>query len=55
MSSYLLRLVDRALNEGRIVGTAQILETGEVVRLRDADELMALLLAGPGTPADSPE
>jgi hypothetical protein len=55
MSSYLLRLVDRARAEGRIAGTAQILETGEVVPLRDADELMALLLAGPSAPADSPE
>jgi len=55
MSSYLLRPVDRARTEGRIAGTAQILETGEVVRLRDLDELMALLLATTSAPAESPE
>ncbi|HTW06917.1 MAG TPA: hypothetical protein VME46_05380 [Acidimicrobiales bacterium] len=45
MGSYLLRLVERARLQGRVAGTAEILGTGEVVAVRNAQELLAVLLA----------
>jgi len=48
MGSYLLRLVEKARAEGQVAGTAEAVETGEVVPFRNADDLVALLLAPRG-------
>jgi hypothetical protein len=50
MAAYLLRLVERARSEGRIAGTAEILETGEVVPVRNLDELVDVLLGVAAAP-----
>lgn len=43
-----MRLVERARAEGEVAGTAELVETGEVVPFRSADDLLALLLAPRG-------
>lgn len=43
--SFLLRLVPEALSESRIVGRIEVVETGEQVTLRDAEELIGFLQA----------
>ena len=52
MGSYLLRLVEKARAQGRVAGTVEVLDTGEVVPLRSADDLIVLLLAQ--KPDDNP-
>lgn len=41
--SVVLRLVERALYAGRLAGEAEIVETGERLVVRDADDLMCFL------------
>lgn len=58
--AYVLRLVDSALAEGRIAGTAEVVESGEVIAVHCADDLLLALLGGrdrgrPGEPGDPPD
>ena len=54
--SFVLRLVPSALSEGRIAGQAQAVENGETAQLRNADELIAFLLAaGHKEPLGTPD
>jgi hypothetical protein len=41
--SVVLRLVEQALRAGRLAGEAEIVQTGERVVVRDADELVRFL------------
>lgn len=45
--SILLRLVPRALADGRLAGQAEIVDTGHTTVFRDTEELLALLLVPP--------
>ena len=55
-----LRLVERALDEGRIAGEVEIIETGARAVVRDADELVAFVKSqrrmgpGQGAPTSPP-
>ena len=43
--SFLLRLVGEPLADGRIAGHIQVIETGQVETIVDAEQLVAFLLA----------
>ena len=43
--SFLLRLVGEPLADGRIAGHVQVIETGQVEAIVDAEQLVAFLLA----------
>lgn len=45
MRSYVLRLVDSSLRAGRIAGHVEAVQTGRVHAVRDAEELLSVLLS----------
>jgi hypothetical protein len=51
MESFLLRLVGTELTEGRVAGTLEVVETGEVIKLGSADQLLEILVVA-GHPAE---
>lgn len=54
--AFMLKLVDQALAERRIVGRIEVVQTGEASVIRDASELIAFLLtSGPSMVRVGPE
>jgi hypothetical protein len=52
MESFLLRLVGSELSEGRVAGTLEVVETGEVIKLGSANQLLEVLVDTGGHPSD---
>jgi hypothetical protein len=42
--SYVVRLMPEPLADGRLVGEVEAVETGERWRIRDADDLLSVLI-----------
>lgn len=53
-TTFVLRLVEAALDEGHIAGTAEVVETGEVGTVCDIGDLVSFLLAGRSSGSTSP-
>ena len=54
MRSFVLRLVDSALRDGRIAGQVEVVHSGQVVTVRSAEDLLACLFSE-ASPAPAPE
>lgn len=53
--SILVRVIPELLREGRVAGQAEVVETGQSVVFRDAEEVIGFIrLVGAGAPGDVP-